>query len=73
MSFLKEKIKEEESHDEKGRLTEKKFTLNGKLEGEYTSYYDNGQIMVRLFFRNDKREGESASYYRDAQVREKGT
>ena len=31
MPFLKEKIKEDISYDEKDRIKEKKFILNGKL------------------------------------------
>jgi len=54
--------KEEVSYDEKGQIKEKKVSLDGKLHGEYTSYFGNGQIMTRLFFANGHREGGAVSY-----------
>jgi len=32
-----------------GSIREKKIIKNGKLEGEYTSYYKNGQILGQLY------------------------
>jgi antitoxin component YwqK of YwqJK toxin-antitoxin module len=34
--------KEEVSRDDRGRLRERKFTLRGKIKGEYLSWYENG-------------------------------
>jgi antitoxin component YwqK of YwqJK toxin-antitoxin module len=39
-----------------GTIKEKKFLQDGKLEGEYTSYYNNGQIMAHLFFFHGKKK-----------------
>ncbi|MFH1080487.1 MAG: hypothetical protein V1766_09550 [Pseudomonadota bacterium] len=36
------KAKNEVSYYEKGQIKEKKHSLNGKLDGEYTSYFGNG-------------------------------
>ena len=70
MSSFREEIKEEISSDEKGQVREKKSTLNGKLEGEYTSYYGNGKVMAHLYFRNGRRDGDAVSHYREGQVKE---
>jgi antitoxin component YwqK of YwqJK toxin-antitoxin module len=64
--------REEVSRDDRGRLRERKFTLRGKIEGEYTSYFANGQVMVRMGFCNGRKEGEAVSFYPDGQMREKG-
>ncbi len=63
---------EEVSRDDRGRLRERKFTLHGKIEGEYTSFFGNGQMMVRMSFRNGRKEGEAVSFYPDGKMREKG-
>jgi len=49
MSFSQRESKREVSYDEKGQIKEKKVSLDGKLHGEYTSYFGNGQIMTDCF------------------------
>ena len=38
-------------HYANGAVKEKKRLLDGKLEGEYTTYFPSGQIMAQLIFR----------------------
>ena len=72
MAELPAEPREEISRDDRGRLRERKFTLRGKTEGEYTSYFGNGQVMVRMNFHNGRKEGEAVSFYPDGQDARKG-
>ena len=37
-------------HYPNGAVKEKKYLLEGKMDGEYTSYFPGGQIMAQLHF-----------------------
>ena len=66
-------MKEVVSYYEKGQIREKKFLRDGKIHGEYTSYFGNGQVMARLHFEAGIRNGEAVTYYKHGQLREKAT
>jgi antitoxin component YwqK of YwqJK toxin-antitoxin module len=53
-----------------GDVVKTKYTLkNGKLNGEYKTYYSNGKLEVSLNFINDKKEGEAKAYYEDGSLK----
>lgn len=52
-----------------GKLLDKKYYLNGKLEGEYKSWHHNGQLMEQEFYRNGKRDGERKIWYNNGNLR----
>src|SRR4030066_117377 len=59
-----------------GNIKERKFLLEGKLEGEYISYFNDGQIMANLHFvrgkKNGEADGEYICYYKNGKLKEKG-
>ena len=56
-------------HYPNGAVKERKRLSDGKLEGEYTTYFPSGQIMAQLIFRQGKRSGPAVSYYRSEERR----
>ena len=51
-------------HDKKRTILHKEyFMVNGKIEGEYKTYYDNGKLDSVYNFVNGKMEGEYKEYY----------
>jgi antitoxin component YwqK of YwqJK toxin-antitoxin module len=45
------------------------FTITGKLEGEYKSYYPNGNIFTICNYNNNKLIGEYKEYYPNGQLK----
>ncbi|MCK7504353.1 MAG: hypothetical protein MZV70_09890 [Desulfobacterales bacterium] len=41
-------------HYPNGAVKEKKYLLEGKMDGEYTTYFPGGQVMAQLHFVNGK-------------------
>ena len=61
------------SEEEGMNIKERYFQINGKIEGEYISYYVNGNVDNKCFYKNDKIEGEKISYYSNGNVYKKCT
>ena len=53
------------------KIKERKFVREGKLEGEYLSYYHKGQVLAQINFIRGKKNGAAVIYYQDGHVREK--
>ena len=61
--------KEKVIHYPNGAIKEKKYLLEGKIHGQYTTYFPSGQIMAQLHFSSGKKNGSAVSYYANGQVR----
>jgi len=46
--------KEKVIHYPNGAIKEKKYLLEGKIHGQYTTYFPSGQIMAQLHFSSGK-------------------
>jgi hypothetical protein len=46
------------------------FTIDDKIEGEMTEYYEDGKTKLVRHFKNNVEEGTTASYYPDGKMRE---
>jgi len=46
------------------------FLINGKIEGEYKSYYSNGRLHLICYYKDGKIEGKFVSYYVNGNIRE---
>jgi antitoxin component YwqK of YwqJK toxin-antitoxin module len=44
------------------KIKERKFILEGKREGEYTSYYHSGQVLAHINFIRGKKNGAALIY-----------
>lgn len=42
--------------------------LNGKMEGEFQSYYPDGKIMLKAIYKNGLLDGSSYYYFPDGKV-----
>jgi antitoxin component YwqK of YwqJK toxin-antitoxin module len=54
--------------EEKTKIFEEYFKMNGKIEGIYKSYWQNGQLFYEVNYIDDKREGIYKSYWDDGQL-----
>jgi antitoxin component YwqK of YwqJK toxin-antitoxin module len=48
---------------ENGKIMEKIFYKNDKIEGEYIAYYGNDNICIKCNYKKDNLEGEYIQYY----------
>jgi antitoxin component YwqK of YwqJK toxin-antitoxin module len=48
-------------HYPNGAVKEKKFLVDGRLSGEYKTFFPSGQIMAHLHFLRGKRHGSAVS------------
>jgi antitoxin component YwqK of YwqJK toxin-antitoxin module len=48
--------------DKNGLLLRQETWENGKLNGEYITYYENGSIFTKCNFKNNKKHGEFNSF-----------
>jgi antitoxin component YwqK of YwqJK toxin-antitoxin module len=46
------------------------FTIDEKIEGEMTEYFEDGKIKLKRIFKNGVEEGTTTSYYPDGKTRE---
>lgn len=56
------------SYYKDGKVEEKKNFVDGKLEGEYTTYYNNGNINKHFLMSDGARNGLAASFTEDGRV-----
>lgn len=56
------------SYYKDGKVEEKKNFVDGKLEGEYTTYYNNGNINKHFLMSDGARNGLAASFTEDGKV-----
>ena len=55
-------------HHQNGELKHLGFYVNGKMSGEWKSYYVNGQLREIGKYSDDKKTGEWKEYGRDGEL-----
>ncbi len=55
--------------NQKTKLKEEYFEVNGKKEGEYKEYYENGQLLRICNYINEKKEGPYREYHINGALR----
>ena len=76
-----DRVSESEFKDDKLNGKHKRYFKNililechykeGKLDGEYTSYWDNGKVCTKTTYKNDKLDGEWEYWNEDGTLKEK--
>lgn len=57
------------AYDGEGKLKSRRGYLNGKLQGEWTTYFSNGKVETQRTYNEGEKHGEHRGYYADGQVR----
>ncbi len=60
-----------EWYDNQGRISDKESYVNGKVQGEYTSFYSNGNVKVKCFYKEGSLDGEYKTYNKKGALIEK--
>lgn len=57
------------AHNDEGKLTSRRGYLNGKLQGEWTTYFSNGKVETKRTYNEGEKHGEHYGYYVNGQLR----
>ena len=58
-------------YESTGKLHYRVMMIDGKWNGEYTSYWNNGNICTKCYYKNDKLDGEWEYWNQDGTLKEK--